>query len=675
MKKCLLLLVTLVLFSVAHAQDAPKIKFEKVSKEELTANTYPQDTTAEAAILYDEGNSYVRYDNEAGFLLYFDRFVRIKILKQGGTKWGEVHIPLYSSAKSKEKLYKVEGTTFNMENGKIVKTELKKDAIFHDRENKYWESVRLAMPAVKAGSVIDIRYTINSDLLWNLQPWRFQYAIPVSWSSYRVTYPEFFIYNMSSMGYHPLLKSSKNQITETIVSYDRDRDDRTGASSLSANKISYTAYVHDFVSKDIPAITEEPYVSTIDNYTSRLKFELSGVDFMKVGGSYKNYTTSWNDIATSLKDDDDFGMQLRGNGFAEDLAQSITKNAKDPAAKIDALYSWAQKNLKWNGDNSISADKSMKKLSEEKSGNSAAINLFLTLLLRKSGIEASPVILSTRAHGLLKFQQPTISDCNYVIVKATVDGKEILLDATEPKLQAGLLPYRCLNGEGHLIKDNTSETVKLVNPRSTETTAVELSLKAGKLSGTIQTRKSGLAAADQRKSISKAGSVDEYFKQLKNEAGDFEYKSFTSDKLDSLSLPYTSNAEVVWKEQPDADSGILYIEPVLVDRIKTNPFTAPTRQYPVDYGNSFVDNYMFQLTIPEGYTAEELPTNTSLQLEGKGGSYIFQVIKMDSKIVINQRITIDKTLFLPAEYEGLKKFYNTIINKQAEKIVLKKSKA
>jgi hypothetical protein len=81
-----------------------------------------------------------------------------------------------------------------------------------------------------------------------------------------------------------------------------------------------------------------------------------------------------------------------------------------------------------------------------------------------------------------------------------------------------------------------------------------------------------------------------------------------------------------------------------------------------------------QLNIPEGYSVEELPKSLSIQLDEKGGTYSYQASQVGDKIVVNQRFTIDKALFLPADYEKLKAFYNALVNKQAEQIVLKNTK-
>ncbi len=660
------------------AQEAPKIKFEKVSQEELTMKTYPKDTTAEAVILFDDGNSSVTYNRDKGFMLTYERFVRIKILKQSGVSWGNFNLSLYSSDRSKEEIGQLKGTTINLENGKAVKSDLKKDAIFHERENKYWESVRLSMPAVKVGSVIDLKYSITSDLLWNLRTWKFQYTIPVKWSQYRVIYPEYFTYNHSVMGYHPLTYSKTSQVSENInyvenIHYAANL--RNGGGSETAyHTISYMAPVYEYAACNVPAIVEEPYITSLDNFSTHVKFELANTNFSRIGGSFKNYTTSWGEIAKQLGNEENFGEQLKGNNFAENIVEQITKGITDNRKKLDVVYSYVQHSMKWNGNKSVFTDKSLKKAYTDKTGNSGAINLLLTVMLNKAGITAYPVVLSTREHGILSLTHPTLSDCNYVIVQAVVDNKPILLDATEVNLQAGYIPFRCLNGEGHLIKQEESESVALSNPRSVDNSVIELEIKEGKLTGMLNRRFAGLSACYLRDKIKAAGGQEEYFKKLKSSSSEIDYIDYQYNKLDSLSLPLNSLHKISMKEDPDMEAEILYIDPVMVSRMKNNPFTSPKREYPVDFGMPFTEGYNMQFTIPKGYTVEELPKNQSFALENKDGVFLFQVLQSENKIIVNQRFTIEKTQFLPSEYQTLQKFYNQVINKQSEKIILKKTK-
>jgi hypothetical protein len=660
MKSQLLLLITIFLSSVQliaqETQEAPKVRFEKVSEEEMSMKTYPNDTTAEAVILYDNGTSYLRYDVTLGFMLTHDRFVRIKILKQSGVDWGNFRLSLYSNESNRDNLYSVKGTTFNLESGKVVKSELKKDAIFRERENKYWEAVRLSMPSVKVGSVIDLKYTITTNLMWNLRTWKFQYAIPVKWSQYEVIYPEYFTYNHSSMGYHPLFYAKKNQKVENYN-----------------DNFSYLSQIFDYAAKDVPAMKEEPYLTSLDNFTTQMKFELANSNFIQIGGEFKNYTTSWNDIAKQLKDNDSFGVQLKTTGFLDDAVTAITKGITDEQKKLELIYNHVQHTMKWDGYKSAFTSKSIKKAYSDKTGNSADINLLLTAMLNRAKISAFPVVLSTRENGMLSFTHATVSDCNYVIVKADINGKPMLLDATEPNLQTGCIPFRCLNGEGHLVGNELSESVPLSNPKSIENAMVQLEIKDGKMTGTIEKRLVGLSAFDFRESVKTAGGKQEQFDKLKNSSSELDYLEYKYNNLDSLSQPVSIAYKIAMKEGQDTDAGIIYIDPVLVNRHKDNPFTSPTRIYPVDFGVPFTEGYNMQLTIPEGYKAEGLPESKSFVMEGKGAQFLYQISQVENKIVLNLRLSIDKTQYIPSEYQALKTFYDLVVNKQAEQIILKKT--
>jgi len=570
MKKLLTLLaLSLVISTCLLAQQAPKVKFEKVSDEELKMTTYTPDTSAVAVILYDDGTSEVKFDvSKERFMLSFDRFIRIKILKQAGTSWGNFSFPLYSSNENREAMTAVKGTTYNLENGKVVKTDMKKESVFQERENKYTEMVRLSLPSVKVGSVIDLKYTITSPLLWNLREWKFQYTIPVKWSQYEVIYPEYFLYNRASTGYHTLNQPNHERRNVTInytAKYQTEGSAMQGGGLRRQENQSFTymADVYQYSGAQVPAIKEEPYLTTLDNYTSKIKFELARTDLVKVGGSLKNYTTTWNDIANLLLEDEDFGSQIKSANYTNEVLSTLLNGKTDEKQKMLALYTFVQKNIKWNGNNSYSPSSTLKKVFNEKIGNSAEVNLLLLAMLREAGIEAYPVVLSTRANGLMSFVHPSISDCNYAIVKAIINKTPILLDATEANMEAGMLPFRCLNGTGRIISKGNAEEVPLVNPISNTSTFIAMELKEGKFTGTVLSRGKGLNAFDFREAVKTAGGQKEYFENLKNESTNIQYMDYSYSNLDSLHLPVVKKYNIVLQNETDSESeaDILYFNP------------------------------------------------------------------------------------------------------------------
>lgn len=660
------------------ADEAPKIKFGKVTEDELKMTVYQADTAAAAVILYDDGQSEVKYDVTKGrFLLRFDRFLRIKILKQSGTDWGNFVISLYSFNQTKEELGDVDGQTFNLENGKIEKSVMKKDAVFQERENKYWVLTRLSLPSVKVGSVIDLKYTINSPLLWNLRTWKFQYSIPVKWSQFYVSYPEYFKYNHSSLGYHLLNSQDQNTKNENItftrvVESSNQSFGGAGERQRVTQTINYLCNTYKYTAKEVPAIKEEPYTTTIENFVTRMKFELALTDFTKIGGEYKSYTNNWTTICNDLLADEDFGGQINGGNFAEDVVKELITGKTSQTDKATAIYDHLQNTMKWDEFKSYMPARPLRKSYSEKSGNSAEINLILLLMLQKAGIQAFPVLISTRDHGMISPVHATISDCNYVIVKAIIDDKPVFVDATDNKMPFGQLPFRCMNGNGVVVIKDHPEDTPVTTIGSSNSTTLVLEMKDGKYSGVAKSRLTGLNAYNFRQEVKKTGGEKEYFENLKNKAQEIEYQNYAFKGLDSLSLPAEKRFDIALSSTENDDPSIIYIDPVMLVKFKENPFTAPTRIYPVDFGVPFVDSYKLNLVIPEGYKVEELPKNKNIMLGNNDGKFTYSVGQMDNRVVVNMRFSIDKVLFLPAEYENLKNFFDLVVAKQAEQIVLKK---
>lgn len=653
MKKQLTSLFILLFVLTSLAQQPPKVKFEKVSDEEIKMSVYEPDTSAVAVILYDDGVSRVEWGQYKGFILNYERFVRIKILKQAGTKYANFSVPLYIYNTNKEEILGIKGVTTNYENGKIVQTEMKKDAIFRESENKYWDMVRLTLPSVKVGSVIDLKYSITSPMFWNLRSWAFQYKIPVKWSKYQVRYPEYYLYNHTSMGYFPL---QVNEYTNSIT--------------IEQNT-HYLEHCYDYSASDIPAIKEEPYLTTLENYTTKMKFELASANLIPLGGKQTTYTETWENIATKLLANIDFGGQFKSANYASDDIKKLLNGITDDKEKLIALYSYIQHTIKWNGIENWVPSKSLRKVYNDKTGNSADVNLLLLALLKEAGLDADPVVLSTRENGLLSLVHPSTDDLNYVIVRAFISGTPILLDATESNLQAGLIPFRCLNGTGRLIKNGNVEEVSLVNPKSSKNTLVTLELKEGKFAGNLISTNMGLSAFNFRQAVKEAGGQKEYFEKVKNQTNDFTAIDYKFLNLDSIYQPVTRKYNItIANESEDAD--ILYFNPVLSDRTTENPFTSPKREYPVDFGSASSDIYQITLQIPKGYKVEEVPKNKSLILPDKGAAYYYQLTQTESSIIVSTRFTINKTLFVPTEYPALREFYNAVVAKEAEQIVLKK---
>jgi hypothetical protein len=117
---------------------------------------------------------------------------------------------------------------------------------------------------------------------------------------------------------------------------------------------------------------------------------------------------------------------------------------------------------------------------------------------------------------------------------------------------------------------------------------------------------------------------------------------------------------------------MIYFNPIVFLREESNPFVLTTRHYPVDF-SAIVDKVsVYNITIPEGYTVEELPQSKVLTLPEGAAKYTFNISVNTNKIVVMNRLQINKTLFYQDEYPNLREFYTRLVAKNSESVVLKK---
>ena len=69
-------------------------------------------------------------------------------------------------------------------------------------------------------------------------------------------------------------------------------------------------------------------------------------------------------------------------------------------------------------------------------------------MLRKAGLKANPLVLSTTDNGTLNYVFPSITQLNYLITLVEIDGKNYLMDAAHEYSNINTLPEYCLNYRG-----------------------------------------------------------------------------------------------------------------------------------------------------------------------------------------------------------------------------------
>ena len=658
-----------ILTQVSQAQKPP-IKFGDIPLDQLKMTRYEKDSSASAVILADFGQSIIVYVNGIGFVLSFSRVRRIKILRKEGLDFGNYKILLYHDSKGNvEKLTELKAVTYNYENDQLEKQEMKSDAIFKEKYDDRFDLINFALPNVKVGSVIEITYKISSDFFFHFQEWKFQNIIPVVWSEYRATIPEYFTYNKYMEGYVSLTVNEE-QTSDNSLSINEFEKTRTIYSFPVNEEIHFKEKKYRWAGSEIPALKEEPRMNSYESYLSKIRFELAFTKFPNSG--VETFAGDWGEISNQYAKSPDFGGAISGNNFLKKIVENIIGNHTSNSEKIKLLQEYVKNNFSWDGRNRESLSSDLGKVFKDKKGNSADINLLLAAMLEKAKLNVSPVLLSTRDNGIVRETSPNSLQFNYVVCLVKLNGQNILLDATDKLLPGSLLPERCLNGRGLVVNRDDVEWVNL-QPSIKSKTVINVDLnfaKAAELKGNLQIERTHYDAFRSR---------TEYFSKgeegyLKDFLGSRSWKIIKSEfqNAGEIQQSFKEFHEIIINDHISSAGEMIYLNPFVMDREEENPFKLEKREYPVDFGRPFDRMYLLKIKVPESYNIEELPKSKVLMLPNSTAKYYYNATQTGNTINISSNLVVTRSLFTQDEYANLKEFYNQVVAKQAEQIVLKK---
>lgn len=654
MKKVLFfLLFSLVPLSISMAQQFTH-EFGKTSNEEYVITQYDKDPNAEAFYIYDIGDChYYRDDN--GFNLVFEERFKIKVLTKAGIKYSEFEIPFYSSDNGHEEILDLEGYTYNFENGKLTKTPLNKKQFYDEKISEHWTNRKFVMPEVKEGSVIEVRYKLQSPYLFNYRNWEFQHRIPTLYSEYTAKMIPFYEYIYIAQG---------------ITKFDSFKSYEENGFKERLNGFEYSNMVYNFVMENQPAYKDAEFVTSPNDYIAKIDFQLAIIHHLN--GVNEKIMTTWPNLIEKFYDNDYFGKFLKA---ASKSAKSVTDTMNiallSPSERARSIVNYVKNSFNWDGTKTKFTEKTFKEFFKSKKGNAAEINLYLLALLNSVGLKAYPALLSTRDHGKIKSDYPFESFFNYVIVEFELGDNIVTLDATEPFCAFGELPTRCIN-EKALIMNKQKVEWLFFNQSKISLTSDSLQLTINpttdsiSVSGSIMT--SDYSALEARKSVSSSGNDLRKTLSLQHLNLIDSLKYTNQDKPDE---PFFVNFKALSPiEQVDNK---LIVEPFMGIAISENPFKQIVRQYPIDLIYPASKKYTSIINIPDGYTVLNLPKN--LKLNNSIIEIVYQSEYLnDRTLKITAIYALKRAIYENDLYLSLKGLLSVVVEKFNEKLILEKKK-
>ncbi|HEV3250450.1 MAG TPA: DUF3857 domain-containing protein, partial [Puia sp.] len=422
MMRISLLILSIFYFSSLYSQKDHDIQaFGIIDKAELQMSECDFDKNAEAVVLFDI--------EEVRCLLYahsvyseIHHHIRIKILKNKGLERADIKIP-FLKYQNTESIGNIDAQTYNLDpSGNIIVTKLEKKYIFDKVIDKRVSEMIFTFPEVKVGSIIEYEFKESASVGVGLKNWYFQHSIPVKLSRYTIDFPSEIEVSSQSFCTLPVDQKKKSDRMHSVSTYSM---------------------------VNIPALRDEPFISCEEDYLQRVETRIIALN---APGRRIDLTRSWPVIVNSMMEDQDFGRQLFVHIPRTDDLEQMLEKINDPYQKMIIIHRYVLQHMGWNGYSNIWANNGVKSAWKDKKGTSGEINLILINLLKDAGLNAYPILVSTRLHGRIKMETPAFSQFNKVMAYVEIKDQYFVLDATDKYASPKLIPIDVMYSMGLIIE-------------------------------------------------------------------------------------------------------------------------------------------------------------------------------------------------------------------------------
>jgi len=391
-------------------------------------------------------------------------------------------------------------------------------------------------------------------------------------------------------------------------------------------------------------------------------------------GRVQKVLGGWEDFTKEIYEEKRFGRFDKKNASIASMADKVLEGVDEPERKLRLLHEYVRDRMTWDETYRIFTDVSVEKAFENREGNSAEINLLLLCMLRKAGIPAHPVLVSTQSNGQAIKAYPLLNQFNSLIVWAKVGEKEYFLDATRPYLGMDMLPMTFLNMEGWILDPENPRWGKLQTQvsQNRKVYAKMDVTEEGEISGHVKDELTGYLALKLRGIYNAKGREAFISEHLP-----IRYEGLSLSNI-KITTPEDGNAffvieaDFVHSDHQLASPDLQYVLPFQGFGLSDNPLMAEQRIYPLDFLYPEQALITLVVNLPEGWEIEERPENVAFTIPDRTAIFRFSGSKLGGMLQIQSQYQRLSPYYEAAEYEALRQIFTKINNRHTSPIVLKK---
>lgn len=654
----LYLALFMLLFTQVSLLAQNKVIWGKTTVEELQYKECTFDKDAEAVVLYESGKLDLSNYNKGAELKVH---VRVKILSENALDRGDIRISYYAKNKY-EQVKDIKAQTINSEDGFNAKVyTLKKDGIFDVKINEEYKEIRFTLPKVQKGSILEYTYTILTKNIDGSRPWNFQNSIPTLYSELEVGIASYFTYNIHYQGNMLAPKYQNAKTTEIIRG---------------------TKYY--WFLKNVPAIKQETCSPYAHQYVEQLSLKITGYYVSGLAkNSYEGKKKNYEEIGKPIpklaqehfEDNDDISKYLRKNKVYKDILAGLINENDNHKTKFLKVYKYVQEKIRSNEEYGIFIEQTPNELFEKKRGAVSEINLFFIGLLKQAGINAHPILLSTRDYKTVNKEGRSLRQFNQIASSIKVDNQRYEIDASQAEYPYDLLNEECFGHWAYVYEGKDKGTWIVPDAKQMSKTQLYCITKISE-QGTnyhLNLKFSGYEGLRQRIHLSNTKTQSKFVNHLliDNENTDISINDFEIKNADKKTQSLVVNVKAK-NEEVSTQEEMIYLDFFKFQDYREAIFKDSERWLPVDFSYPFSDNYIVDLELPTGYELVDIPHKEEVNILDNTCTFLYVPTQIGNSLQIVAKIIIRKHFFTVKQYPELKEFFETISTKLAEPIVLKK---
>lgn len=596
----LFILIGFILTNPAYGQEFQNAGFGVIPDSITTLQRSPE-YEDESYVITNKEVDISFDDAEGSIVAVMDYHIRMKFFDDTDPEASLITIPYYFKD-NLEQISQIEGITY-VPSGREIK--INERDIRTVNLNSRYNVKEFRIPSVTEGAVAEYRYTIKRRYIEELPPFYMSHEVPTMAARLTITYPSYLRYKTRVENY------------ERKIANDFVYTDTSSVPKIFTIPQPAPITTERWMAYNIKPTKSAPFITTLNDYRAKIKFLMN-----EFGIPRQSLDTSWDVVVAKMRRKTNPLAVIRDNRLAWQKGDSLAKRMPSSSLETiqDSVFHYLNRKVNFTGANSPYSTVHDTTVLAGAPHDQAAINETLVAMLRGAGIEADPVLLSSRKSGKIDMEFPIFYQFNAQIVRSVINGNSYLMDASYPNSEPGLIPVEMYHSPGVLLQDTDYGWMD-INPQKSQF-AIDVDIDAslssdGTLSGTFLAHESGYPKQQFRSQKENGiSNVQIIERSLFDGYGNLRLDSIEVKNSNQYDEPIEISGRFEIPNYATSFSDGLEFSPMIVGRRRENPFDNAHRDLPVTLNAPEKLSFSYSISLPAGFQLNQGKGNNIIQFEG-----------------------------------------------------------